>query len=248
MKRIAMERARGAARRLVKEHGCLMMKIATEDEGLTQADVAERVRAYGRILTIELKTGGPGARGDLVHARRLGLRHFIAPMIESAYGLEDYLAGVAEVFAGSKTAPHLGINVETEGAAERVEEILEADSGRRLAQVTVGRGDLSKSMGRSPDDPAVMRLSGKVLKAARARGYETSVGGGLDPRNIRAILERLKPDMVNTRNFAFAAGRADRLSAAVRAALEAEILVCAATRGELAKRRIPALKSRLASL
>lgn len=238
-------RARDAVRALVEEHDCLMMKIATEDEALTHVEVETRFAVFARLLPVELKIGGPGARGDMEFARRIGIRHLIAPMIESAYGLEDYLNGALEIFGPTPAAVHLGVNFETERACRDRARILAADRERRLAQVTVGRGDLSKSMGLRPDDPPVMRAARRVVGAARGRGYRLSIGGGIDPGNVAAVVARLAPDFVNTRNFAFRA-RAG-LETAIRRALEAEILICRADGGRLARGRVAALAKRLAT-
>jgi citrate lyase beta subunit len=224
-----------------------MMKIATEDEALTHDDVTERFEAFAPVVTVEVKIGGPGARGDLELCRRLGIRHVIAPMIESSYGLRDYLAAADEIRSPGRGGWRLGINIETAGAVARVESILDADADRRLSQVTVGRGDLSKSLGVSPDDPSVTRRTRKVVAAARARGYAAGVGGGIDPGNVIEVLERIAPDGFNTRNFAFAANgwKTDEARSAVRAALEIEIEILRIADGQLAARRIAALRARL---
>lgn len=228
-----------------------MLKISTEDEALTHEEVAMRVDVFAPLVALELKIGGPGARGDLVLCRRLGIRRMIAPMIESAYGLEDYLAGLQEVYSGATSgeSPIPGVNIETRGAAERVGNILAADVGRKLAQVTVGRSDLSKSMGSHPDATPVMALTGRVMRAARVGGYATSIGGGISPANVSAVVARLRPDAVNTRNFSF--GRvgsrvAADLVASIRAALAAEIMLCAVANTPLARVRLAALQARLA--
>jgi hypothetical protein len=236
-------RARDAVRALVEEHGCLMMKIATEDEALTHIEVEGRFDVFAPLLPMELKIGGPGARGDMEFARRIGIRHLIAPMIESAYGLEDYLNGATEIFGLNRGAVHLGVNFETDRACRDRGRILAADRDHQLAQITVGRGDLSKSMGCRPDDAPVMRAARRVVIEARRREYRLSIGGGIDPGNVGAVVKRLAPDFVNTRNFAFCAQTG--LETAIRRALEAEILICRADGSRLARGRIASLEKRL---
>ncbi len=241
-------RAVEATRRLVSEHACVLMKIATEDEALTHEDVRRRFDAFSSAIPIELKIGGPGARGDLVLCRDLGIRHIIAPMVESAYGLIDFLGGVREVFGAGAKGLKLGVNIETEGAARDIKAVLKGDDRNELYQVTVGRGDLSRSMGRTPDDERVMKLAGSVIRCAHGRGYVTSVGGGVHPGNVTLILRRVSTEYVNTRNFAFRAApghEAESLRRAVRCALEAEILLCRATGTALARARAKALAERL---
>lgn len=230
-----------AVKRLVEYHGCTMMKMATEDEALTQEELGRRVDYFRTILPIEIKIGGPGARGDMVFAQKIGIHHLIVPMVESPYALSDFLAGVKEVFGDRRI--NLGVNIETKLAARSVTMILGQDSSRALSQITVGRGDLSKSMGLSPDDASVMRLAKGVVASARGLGYATSIGGGIGPGNVQNIASKLQPDFINTRNFAFAAG-VDQ--SGVRKALEAEILICRAAGTRIARARISSLEGRLA--
>ena len=227
---------------LVRERCCVMMKISTEDEGLIQSDVAKIYRELNKIIDIELKVGGPCARGDLLFSREIGISHFIAPMIESSYALHDYLKGVEEVFGAKKV--FLGINIETKSAVKHLSEILSADENRRLSQITVGRGDLSKSMGRSPDNMTVINASSRVVKSAKALGYHTSIGGSIEPSNVDKVVEKIAPDFVNTRNFAFSSKIKD-LKSSVQSALETEILFCETVGTDLSKRRIAALRERL---
>ncbi len=244
LRRYAM--VRDAVRDLVEVHGCRMLKLATEDEALTHAEVTERFEVFSPVIAMELKIGGPGARGDLVLCRALGIQHVIAPMIESAYGLTDYLAGLAEIFPDGKVLP--AVNIETRTAADHVGLILAADTGRRLKQVTVGRSDLSKSLASTPDAPEVMRLARRVVLAARGAGCLTSIGGGLTPANVGAVVKTLGPDQVNTRNFAFGSlstRREEELAGAIRAALSCEILLCEAAGTELARERAKQLRARM---
>lgn len=232
--------ARDAVRRLVEVDGCVMMKIATEDEALTHDEIRRRVDVFGEVVPIEVKIGGPGARGDIALAKALGLRHIIAPMIESPYGLTDFLAGVREIYG--KKAPILGINIETGIAARSVSSILDVDRDRGLSQVTVGRGDLSKSLGLSVHDDAVTRISARVIRIADTSGYATSVGGGVEPWSIETISKKIGPRFVNTRNFMFSA---DIKGDVIVRAIQAEILICRATGTKQSLARVAALRARL---
>lgn len=230
-------------RELVDDHGCVMMKLATEDEALTQDELRARIDNFAQILPIEVKIGGPGARGDLEFCRSAGIHHIIAPMVESPYALHDFLAGAREIYGEKDARLRLGVNIETVTAAKNVAAILAIEQNPRLAQVTVGRGDLSQSMKSRPDSPDVMKLARRVLKAARG-SYATSVGGGVEPGNVERIAKELRPEFVNTRNFAF---RSDASPEAIREALRTEILLCQAGGTKRALARIASLKMRINS-
>lgn len=236
--------SRAAVRRLIAAHRCFMMKISTEDEALTHDDVRERARLFGPLIPLELKIGGPGARGDLALARELGIARVIAPMVESGYGMHDYVNGVKEIFRSGKGRIEVGVNIETAAAVRNLGVILDQGADI-LTQVTVGRSDLSKSMGCGVDDAPVTRATRAVVTAARQRGLRTFVGGGITPENAGRILDLSGADCVNTRNFAFRRAGAARLAAAVRHALALEIVLLAEDGSERALRRIPALLGRM---
>lgn len=205
--------------------GAVGLKLSTEDAGMSFGQMAAYAARFPS-LDLYVKIGGPGARNDIAEAMRLGARCVVAPMVESAYAVEDFVAAVAAArssngFPDGAAPPALGVNIETASAVERVEAILEA-AGARLSIAVVGRGDLARSCGRQPDDAEVIAAARRVVDAARARGLRTSVGGGVTPAGARRVIDEVGPDLLNTRLFVLDPARGE-IGAAVEAALEAEI-------------------------
>lgn len=224
------------------------MKLSTEDAGMPFAQLESYAERFGGRLEILLKIGGAGARNDIVEAARIGAGTIVAPMVESAYALEDFVEAAAE---RAPASVRLGVNVETAGAVARLDEILSSPAAARLSLVVVGRTDLSRSMRLRQDNPAVLAAAARVVAAARARGLATSIGGGVTPRNARRLVEEIGPDRVNTRLFVLDPARGD-VGAAVAESVEIEVDLLAddAARGwcdpAAAQRRIVDLRRRLA--
>lgn len=242
----AYSAVRDAARLLVDRHGSYLMKISTEDEALDHDTVKRRCDALRDVISVELKIGGPGARGDLALVKTLGLEYVIVPMIESPYAMQDFAAGYREIFGGG-TPVHAGINIETKTAARYLAAIL-AKGADILKQVTVGRSDLSKSMNRAVDHATVTAIARRVVAAGARRGLVTSVGGGIDPENVVAVASKIRPRCVNTRNFAFRLSVLDtpeKQQAAICDALAAEILLCRVGDTTLSLAREKALMKRM---
>ncbi|MBL4889579.1 MAG: hypothetical protein JKX97_06125 [Candidatus Lindowbacteria bacterium] len=240
---------RAALRFLKKKHKCYLVKISTEDEGLTHEDVAERYKVMSSEIEVELKIGGPGARGDLKFAKQLGIKTVIVPMVESSYAMRDFINSVHEVLQnGSKKQSlkgwHIGVNIETSGAYKNLGGIL-AEDADILKQVTVGRSDLSKSMGSSVDDPRVLSAAKSIVRKARKKGYFTSIGGGIVPSNVDKVIKSGRSHAVNTRNFGFKVPKKGSLRLAIRDALLVEMMICSLEGTTAAASRKDALSARM---
>ena len=72
-----------------------------------------------------------------------------------------------------------------------------------IAQVTVGRTDLSRSINEKVDSKKMLELTKKVIDISRSKKIETSVGGNVTPENAASIAEYAKPDKINTREIGF---------------------------------------------
>lgn len=222
-----------------------MLKISTEDEGLTHDEVRVRRDLFSDELIVELKVGGASARGDLKLCKEIGVNHLIFPMVETPYAMEQALESVEDVF-GSRWNIHIGLNIETVTASRNARKILDK-SADKLKQVTVGRTDLSRSLGLPLDSEKVNRRTRRILAEAGRRKLHTSVGGGIMPGNIAALREKTSASGFNTRNFAFRFDdfhSNDELFAAVSDALRVEIILCGLG-GRSGETRRRALQKRL---
>lgn len=153
------------------------LKGEFEAEGLSREELAVEVAwAARRGIDYLCKIGGCEAKSDLLFLERLGVTAVVAPMIESAFAMSKYMDALP---AGHFR--HVGVTIETVDAVERIEAILNA--GTRLTNVTIGRSDLTASFGGSGvDGERTMVMVRTVAAAARARGLEVTMGGGVNAR------------------------------------------------------------------
>ena len=151
------------------------LKGEFEAEGLTQDELAgEVVWAARRGLDYLVKIGGCEAKSDIEYLQRIGVRSVVAPMIESGFAMQKYMAMLPE-----GAFDHVGVTIETFHAVDRIDEILNA--GHKLTAVTIGRSDLTASFGGTgTNSPETMAKTLTVARAAKARGLEVTMGGSID--------------------------------------------------------------------
>lgn len=184
------------------QHGCCGLKLSTEDAGNSFDDIQRHIRLFGDILPIAVKIGGPNARNDIKTLVAMGIRSLIAPMVESVYGLQNYIEALQETLSPEEyKLVSKRINVETITAYHNFKDLTASLFFAELNQITVGRGDLSQSMGHDADDPRVMKAARDIIRQAHALKIPVSVGGRINPENAAIICRELKPDEINTREI-----------------------------------------------
>jgi hypothetical protein len=160
------------------------LKGEFEAEGLSREEVAiEVLYACRQGLDYLVKIGGCEAKSDLSYIERLGVTSVVAPMIESGFAMEKYMAMLPPGHFC-----HVGVTIETAEAVRRIEEILAA--GTLLTDVTIGRSDLTASFrGEGVDSPATIEKVKVVARAAKARGLKVTMGGGVNAKT-RELLRK----------------------------------------------------------
>jgi hypothetical protein len=160
------------------------LKGEFEAEGLTAIELAsEAIWAARRGLDYLVKIGGCEAKSDVEYLQKLGIRSLVAPMIESRFAMSKYMDMLPD-----GAFDHIGVTIETFHAVDRIEEIL--DAGTKLTAVTIGRSDLTASFGgKSVNSPETLEKTLKVANAAKARGLEVTMGGGVDARTREVLRE-----------------------------------------------------------
>lgn len=129
--------------RLKEDFGLYAVKAEFEAEGASFRDLLRLRRlTAGQKVPLYLKIGGVEALRDIKDALDLGVDGLIAPMVESPFGVVKFVSAVESVFGRRKI--YKSINIETRGAVEQIDEILDVTQGR-IDNVTVGRTDLSQS-------------------------------------------------------------------------------------------------------
>jgi hypothetical protein len=192
---------RRMAEELMKKHGCLGMKMSTEDMGESFEwidTIANRV--LSDTMPVYVKIGGPNARNDLKQAYRLGLAGTIAPMVESSYALKEYIVALGAVFPRNVLENMLrGFNAETVLCYENLDGMLKIPEAKVLNHVSVGRGDLYRSMGKTWEDPEVLRITKEMVEKLQVAGIPVSVASPT-PESAQNVAKTIKPDKVNAAN------------------------------------------------
>ncbi len=197
-----IDRLRAALFALREDSGLRSMKTGTEVEDMSFAEISLLRRLSSGIVPLYVKIGGPEARNDIRNLLRIGVDGIIAPMIESPYALRNFVAALEDICAEqSVTAIEAGINLETITGYRQMHEILAEPAAGRLQQVTAARTDLSGSMKLHPDDDTVLATCAEIVQTCKAQGILTSVGGAIHPGIIDTLIDRIRPDRVNTRHM-----------------------------------------------
>ena len=110
-------------RKLKTEYDACGLKLSTEDAGMSIPQI--KFWAEFSLLPVVVKIGGPNARNDIKQLVPLKIEGLIAPMVESPYGLENFITAVKD-FATHKQFEKLSkhINIETVTAVKQLDSIL----------------------------------------------------------------------------------------------------------------------------
>lgn len=158
----------------------------------------EVVSAAGLGLT--LKIGGCEAIRDMYEARVIGVVRVVAPMVESPYALEKFLAAVKVCFPEDERADiSFCVNVETITGCNNFAEMLKLDDMPHLNGVVIGRHDLTGSMKLPLEDinsDEIFNISEDIFSQAKAKSLETAIGGSLSVETL-PFLRRMKPGLVD---------------------------------------------------
>jgi hypothetical protein len=169
---------------LRENHHVVGVKAEFEAEG-TRLEEALRLKDVISTadLNLTIKIGGCEALRDLYESRTIGVERIVAPMVESAYSLHKYLGAVDLAYPKEEQQfVQFAINIETGLAVQNFEAMLALPEIGRLNCIVLGRVDLTGSLGMGRDEvnsERVFEIAKKVLTGAKAKGIETTIGGGV---------------------------------------------------------------------
>ena len=215
---------RSALLQLKNQFGACGLKLSTEDAAMSIEQIG--YWAEVDILPATVKIGGPNARNDIKQLLPMNIDGLIAPMVESPYGLENFISAVRD-FTTPMQFERLKkqINIETETAVRQLDSILLDPEAKYIDEITIGCSDLSGSMKKSRWDASFMAQVVEVVKKIQRKNIPVSVGGGISPQTIDGFLEQVRPDKFNTRVITFKVEPGRDYCEAVQSALRFEILM-----------------------
>lgn len=176
-----------------EEFGVVSVKAEFEAEG-TRTDELLRLVDIARTagLPLTVKIGGCEAIRDLLEAKQIGVRYIVAPMVETPYALEKYIAAKNLVFAPEEQIDtDFLFNIETITGFENREDLIETASvSHGVNGVVFGRVDFvgSLSMHRdSINDPDITERIQELAERLRQSHLELVVGGGVSIEALPAL-------------------------------------------------------------
>ena len=213
---------------LKEEYGCVSIKAEFEAEGARKDElIMLREFVEAADLGLIIKIGGCEAVHDIDQCKLLGATGIMAPMIETPFAMEKFRGAMTKLF-GSSPAVECIINAETKTCLANFDTILDAGEGF-LTGVTVGRSDLSASMGIPRSDiecAAVLEATRNFSEKAKKRGLITNFGGNIGIESI-PFIQAMEPfiDRFETRKVVLAkSDDALFLHKAIKGALGFELL------------------------
>jgi len=147
-------------------------------------------------LPIILKLGGVEVVIDIYCVLQLGVAGIVAPMAETAFALSKYTGMVDKIVPPDNASDiEFAFNLETITGVRNLDEMLALPNLQLLQGMTIGRVDLTGSMGldrASVDSDEVFEISRAACIKAHAKGLRTAVGGAISTKSIGFLTRLLR--------------------------------------------------------
>ncbi|TGU70050.1 citrate lyase beta subunit [Geomonas terrae] len=179
---------------LRENHHVTGVKAEFEAEGTRMEEALRLKDVISKAgLDLTVKVGGCEALLDMYNARAIGVKHLVAPMVETPYALHKYLGAVKLAFPPEeRDEVDFLVNIETIDACRNFGKMLELPEIAELDGVVLGRVDLTGSMGKDREyvnSPEVLGIAREIFSQAKAKGMECVVGGGVSKETVPFIKE-----------------------------------------------------------
>lgn len=176
---------------LKEVYGVYGIKAEFEAEG---ARMDELISLRELILRADLKfitkIGGCEAVHDMQQCKLLGATGVMAPMIETPFAMSKFVGAAKRVYGDATDTVEWIINAETKTCHANYDDVLDAGKGF-LNAVTVGRSDLSASMGierKDIESKPVFDATRDLLRKSKGAGLVTNFGGNIGIESIPFII------------------------------------------------------------
>ena len=210
-------------------HGVYGIKAEFEAEGARMDELINLRELVIRAgLNFIVKIGGCEAVHDMNQSKLLGATGIMAPMIETPFAMSKYASAAKRVYGDEIGSVEWIINAETKTCLENYDAIL--NEGKSfLNAVTVGRSDLSASMGidrNAIESEPVFEATKVLLEKSRCAGCLTNFGGNIGLESVPFILGMSDiADRFETRKVVISMDKNEKqLKKAIAKALEFELL------------------------
>lgn len=214
---------------LKEVYGVYGIKAEFEAEGARMDELIRlRELVFRSDLEFVIKIGGCEAVHDMNQCKLLGATGIMAPMIETPFAMSKFKSAAERVYGSEKDTIEWIINAETKTCLANFDDILAVGDGF-LQAVTVGRSDLSASMGIARaeiETQAVYDATRLLVEKSKAKGLTTNFGGNIGVESVPFIQKiGVLANRFETRKIIVRMDSDEqRLKAIIRAALNFELL------------------------
>ena len=183
-------------------HGVVSVKAEFEAEG-TRTDELLRLVDVSRSagLPITLKIGGCEAIRDLLEAKQIGVKYIVAPMIETPYALQKYVAAKNLVYSTEEQQDtDFLFNIETISAFNHLDEMTKIAKDN-LSGMVFGRVDFCGSLGFDRSKIETQEVTDKVISVAKVcntNNLDLVMGGAI---SIDALPNLIQVESVGLTRF-----------------------------------------------
>ena len=214
---------------LKNEYGAVCIKAEFEAEGsrkdelIMLHDIINDIGGIGLII----KIGGCEAVHDLDQCKLMSANGVMAPMIETPFAMKKFKNAFSKVYGDNANVEKI-INAETKTCLTNFDDILK-EGKNFLTGVTVGRSDLSASMGierSNIETEEVFKATKQFAEKAKSANLITNFGGNIGIESVPFIVN-MSPyiDRFETRKVVIAKNdNAEFLKRAIANALNFELL------------------------
>lgn len=216
-------------KKMKNNYGVTAIKAEFEAEGSRKDElIMLREMVYQADLGFIIKIGGCEAVHDLDQCKLLDATGVMAPMIETEFAMKKFKSAAQNVYKDQVDDIEWIINAETKTCLTNFNKIL-TEGKDFLKGVTVGRSDLSASMGidkKDIDTEAVYKATNTLIIKSREQGLITNFGGGIGFESIPFILKLADHiDRFETRKVIINSSLdREELKLAIRTAFEFELV------------------------
>lgn len=217
---------------LKESFGVFEIKAEFEAEGSRMEEMMRLKDVTSRVnLPIILKVGGVEAVTDMYNGLVIGVHGLIAPMAETAFALSKFINLIQTMLPKDNAEDiEFAFNMETITGYNNLDGMLALENLGILSGMTIGRVDLTGSMGTGRggvDSETVYEICRSAFKRAKAAGLSTGLGGAISTSSI-PFIKRLNEehliDKFETRKVVFRPESIELGEKAILKAVEFELL------------------------
>ncbi len=217
---------------LKEKYGVFEIKAEFEAEGSRMEELMRLKDITSYVgLPIILKIGGVEAVTDIYNGLSLGVKGIVAPMGETAYAISKFTNLIKNMVPEDNAEDiEFAFNMETITGFNNFDEIMSLPDVSLLSGVTIGRVDLTGSMGLGRDaintSDKVFDICHKTFSKVKEKGLKTGMGGGISKEAL-PVVSRLHSegilDKYETRKVVFPASSEKYGEAGILKAVEFEL-------------------------